>query len=75
MEVEQCVLCQTETKESLSSVKSGLANLIPYAKDFKNTALENHLLAIKIEKEKEKKPTKHRRSKSIDPVTMSNDIH
>ena len=76
MEVEQCVLCQTETKESLSSVKSGLANLIPYAKDFKNTALENHLVAIKIEKEKKKKkPTKHRRSKSIDPVTKSNDIH
>ena len=78
MDVEQCVLCQTETKESLSSVKSGLANLIQYAKDFKNTALENHLVAIKIEKKKKKKkktPTKHRRSKSIDRVTMSNDRH
>ena len=65
MDVEQCVLCQTETKESLSSVKSGLANLIPYAKDFKNTALENHLVAIKIEKEKKNRQSTGGQNPSI----------
>ena len=34
MEVEQYVLRQTETTESLSSVKSGITNLMQYAKDF-----------------------------------------
>ena len=51
MEVEQCVLCQTETKESLSSVKSGITNLIQYAKDFWEIALENHLVAIQNKRE------------------------
>ena len=46
MDVEQCVLCQTETEESFSSVRSGLANLMQYAKDFRNTALEDHLVAM-----------------------------
>ena len=44
-------MCQTEIKESLFSVKSGLANLIHYGKDFKNTALKNHVLAIQNERE------------------------
>ena len=51
MDEGQRVLCQIETKESLSSIKSGLANLIQCAKDFKNTALENHLVAIQNEGE------------------------
>ena len=51
MDEGQRVLCQIETKESLSSIKSGLANLIQCAKDFKNTALENHLVAIQNERE------------------------
>ena len=51
MDVEQCALCQTETKEFLLSVNSGLAILIQYVKDFKNTALENHLVEIQYERE------------------------
>ena len=29
MDVKECVLCQTEIKESLNSIKYGLATLIP----------------------------------------------
>ena len=51
MDVQQCVLRKTETKESLYSVKSGHANLIQYVNNFKNTALENHFVAIQGERE------------------------
>ena len=52
MNINQCVLCQTTgTKKLLSLVKLGVSILIQYAKDFKNTVLENHLVAIQNERE------------------------
>ena len=75
MVVKQCVLCQTETKKSFSSVKSGLANLIQYAEDLQNTALENYLVAIQIERETNTENASEVKTYRSSRKTMSSDMH